>query len=104
MESLLLYSMENKYFVFAIYITSILFLLYRIPRNKDLAIWDSNSILRVEQICNMRRQSAIKKWKEIMKIWNDQNKKNNVCLGESEMMKKTRECSIRQERLLAHIT
>lgn len=38
MESLLLYSTENKYFGFAIYITSILFLLYGIPRSKDLAI------------------------------------------------------------------
>lgn len=61
MELLLLYSPENKYFVFGIYIDIILLLLCIIPRNKDLAIWNSNSILRVEQICDTRRQPAIKK-------------------------------------------
>lgn len=45
----LLHSSEKKYFVFVIYITNIL-LLYRIPRIKDLAIGEGNSILRVEQI------------------------------------------------------
>lgn len=38
MELLLLYSPENKYFVFGIYIDIILLLLCIIPRNKDLAI------------------------------------------------------------------
>lgn len=61
MELLLLYSPENKYFVFGIYIDIILLLLCIIPRNKDLAIWNSNSILRVEQICDTRRHPAIKK-------------------------------------------
>lgn len=56
----LLYSRENKYIVFAIYVTNIL-LLYRISRNKDLARGKSNSILRVEQIHIPRRQPVVKK-------------------------------------------
>lgn len=58
----LLYSRENKYIVFAIYVTNIL-LLYRISRNKDLARGKSNSILRVEQIHIPRRQPVVKKKK-----------------------------------------
>lgn len=59
----LLYFRENKYIVFATYVTNIL-LLYRISRNKDLARGKSNSILRVEQIHIPRRQPVVKKKKK----------------------------------------
>lgn len=36
-------------------------------------------------------------------MWSEQ-KNNYVCMGESEMMKNSREKNIRQERLLPHIT
>lgn len=58
----LLYSSENKYIIFAIYITNII-LLYRISKNKDLAIGENNSVLRAKQIHIPRRQPAVKKKK-----------------------------------------
>lgn len=60
----LLYSSENKYIVFAIYITNII-LLYRISKNKDLAIGKSNSVLRAKQKHIPRRQPAVKKKKKM---------------------------------------
>lgn len=59
----LLYSSENKYIVFAIYITNII-LLYTISKNKDLAIGESNSVLRAQQTHIPRRQPGIKKKKK----------------------------------------
>lgn len=89
--------------MFAVYITNIL-LLYRILRNKDLAIGESASVLSVDEICNTRSQPTVKKkWnKNIKKTWS--GLKSNYVFGESEMMKNTRENNVRQERLLAHIT
>lgn len=65
---LLSYSRENKYFIFAIYGTCVLFLFYRIlvlensmEFSIDLALWDGNSILRVKW--NTLRQPDVNKMK-----------------------------------------
>lgn len=57
----LLCSREKKYFVFTIYVTSIL-LLYRILRYKDLAIGESGSMLRVNQ--SYKKADSYKKKKQ----------------------------------------
>lgn len=93
----LLYSSENKYIVFAIYIISII-LLYRISKNKDLAIGESNSVLRAKQIHIPRRQPAVKKKKkDETKILNPEAIRRIMCVGGTRNNKNTRENNIRQK-------
>lgn len=92
----LLYSSENKYIIFAIYITNII-LLYRISKNKDLAIGESNSVLRAKQIHIPRRQPAVKKKKDETKILNPEAIRRIMCVGGTRNNKNTRENNIRQK-------
>lgn len=94
----LLYSSENKYIIFAIYITNII-LLHRISKNKDLAMGESNSVLRAEQIHIPRRKPAVKKKKkkDETKILNPEAIRRIMCVGGTRNNKNTRANNIRQK-------